>query len=139
MSLRITDGKNFRHGKMASFRTMLLVTCIAVLFFHSTFSNRAAAQQPNIIYIFVDDLASGMTGFSNPNAIPLTPNLDALATGGMQFTRAYANAICSPSRGTLYTGYHLGHTINDQNVENFRAQDIMPGEMVQPAGYATAG
>ena len=138
MSLGITDGKNFRHGKMASFRTMLLVTCIAVLFFHSTFSNRAAAQQPNIIYIFVDDLASGMTGFTNPNAIPLTPNLDALATGGMQFTRAYANAICSPSRGTLYTGYHLGHTINDQNVENFRAQDIMPGEMVQPAGYATA-
>ena len=95
-------------------------------------------DQPNIIYIFTDDLASGMVGFTNPNAVPLTPNLDALASAGLQFNRAYANAICSPSRGSLYTGYHLGHTINDQNVENFRNQDIMPGEMVKEAGYATA-
>lgn len=98
----------------------------------------ASGDQPNIIYIFVDDLSSGMVGFANPNSIPTTPNLDALAQAGLQFNQAYANAICSPSRGTLYTGYHLGHTINDENVENFRNQDIMPGEMVKAAGYATA-
>ena len=104
--------------------------------------NSAAAgeetKRPNVIYIFVDDLSSGMTGFSNPLSIPRTPNLDAMAGAGMVFSRAYANTICSPSRGTMYTGYHLGHTINDENVENFRDQDIMPGEMVKAAGYSTA-
>jgi len=101
--------------------------------------DQAEAQtQPNIIYIFVDDLSSGMTGFSNPDTPVKTPNMDALAAAGLQFTRAYANALCSPSRGTLYTGYHLGHTINDENVENFRNEDIMPGEMMKTAGYATA-
>ena len=104
-----------------------------------TVGNQAIAQtQPNIIYIFVDDLSSGMVGFTNPNTVVQTPNLDALATAGLQFTRAYANAVCSPSRGSLYTGYHLGHTINDENVENFRSEDIMPGEMMKAAGYATA-
>ena len=97
-----------------------------------------AQTQPNIIYIFVDDLSSGMVGFTNPNTPVKTPNLNALAASGLQFTQAYANAVCSPSRGSLYTGYHLGHTINDENVENFRNEDIMPGEMMKTAGYATA-
>ena len=79
-----------------------------------------------------------MTGFTNPNTPVKTPNLNALAEAGLQFTQAYANAVCSPSRGSLYTGYHLGHTINDENVENFRGEDIMPGEMMKTAGYATA-
>ena len=95
-------------------------------------------NQPNIIYIFVDDLSSGMVGFTNPNTPVLTPNIDALAAAGLQFTQAYANTICSPSRGSLHTGYHNGHAINDRNVINFRAEDIMPGEMIKPAGYATA-
>ena len=97
-----------------------------------------AQDQPNIIYIFVDDLSSGMVGFTNPNTPVLTPNLDALAAASLQFTQAYANTICSPSRGSLHTGYHNGHAINDRNVINFRAEDIMPGEMIKPAGYATA-
>ena len=102
-------------------------------------NNQAQAQdQPNIIYIFVDDLSSGMTGFSNPNTVIKTPNLDALAAAGVQFTQAYANTICSPSRGSLHTGYHNGHAINDRNVINFRSEDIMPGEVMKTAGYATA-
>ena len=97
-----------------------------------------AQEQPNIIYIFVDDLSSGMVGFTNPNTLIQTPNIDALAEAGLQFTQAYANTICSPSRGSLHTGYHNGHAINDRNVINFRAEDIMPGEMIKEAGYATA-
>ena len=90
-----------------------------------------AQEQPNIIYIFVDDLSSGMVGFTNPNTLIQTPNIDALAEAGLQFTQAYANTICSPSRGSLHTGYHNGHAINDRNVINFRAEDIMPGEMIK--------
>jgi len=117
---------------------------VAVYFqFGISANNQLQAQvllnnQPNIIYIFVDDLSSGMVGFTNPNTPIKTPHIDALAAQGLQFTQAYANTICSPSRGSLHTGYHNGHAINDRNVINFRAEDIMPGEMVKKAGYTTA-
>lgn len=106
----------------------------------ATIATTATAQssKPNIIYVFVDDLGSGEVGFTNPDAQIDTPNLDALASGGLHFTQAYATAICSPSRGVLYTGYHSGHAVNDQNVENFRDEDIMPGEVMKAAGYGTA-
>ena len=119
-------------------RLVAIATVLCCLLVAKTDKQLQAQNQPNIIYIFVDDLSSGMCGFTNPNTLIRTPNIDALATGGLQFTQAYANAVCSPSRGSLYTGYHLGHAINDRNVINFRSEDIMPGEMVKQAGYATA-
>ena len=40
-----------------------------------------------------------------------TPNIDRLATQGMRFTQFYAGtAVCAPSRASLMTGLHTGHT-----------------------------
>ena len=118
--------------------SVAIVAALCCLFGIQDNNQLQAQDQPNIIYIFVDDLSSGMVGFTNPNTPVKTPNIDALAAAGIQFTQAYANTICSPSRGSLHTGYHNGHAINDRNVINFRAEDIMPGEMIKEAGYATA-
>jgi len=65
-------------------------------------SQLQAQDQPNIIYIFVDDLSSGMVGFTNPNTPVLTPNIDALAAAGLQFTQAYArlNRLATRRRST---------------------------------------
>ena len=127
------------HGNgMLKRRFVVLAAALYCLLGTQANSQLQAQDQPNIIYIFVDDLSSGMVGFTNPNTPVQTPNIDALAAAGLQFTQAYANTICSPSRGSLHTGYHNGHAINDRNVINFRAEDIMPGEMIKPAGYATA-
>ena len=65
--------------------------------------------KPNIIYILADDLGYGDLGSYGQQKIE-TPNLDALAAGGVRFTDHYAGApVCAPSRCVLLTGKHMGH------------------------------
>lgn len=61
----------------------------------------------NILFITADqwrgDCLSGLG-----HSVVQTPNLDALAADGVQFTRHYANAVpCAPSRASLHTGLYL--------------------------------
>jgi arylsulfatase A-like enzyme len=69
-----------------------------------------AAQQPNIVFFFVDDM--GWQDTSVPfhsettrlNREYRTPNMEKLAGDGLVFTNAYACSVCSPSRVSLMTG-----------------------------------
>ena len=58
----------------------------------------------NVVFIISDDHAAHVTGaYGNP--LVRTPNIDGLASEGMLFERAYANApMCSASRQSLMTG-----------------------------------
>ena len=62
--------------------------------------------KPNIIVIYLDDLGYG--DLSSYGATELqTPNIDALASGGVKFTNGYASsATCTPSRYALLTGMY---------------------------------
>ena len=62
----------------------------------------ARPGSPNIIYIVLDD-----TGFSDLHCYGsevATPNIDALAAGGLRYNNFHCKAICSPSRAALLTG-----------------------------------
>jgi len=63
-----------------------------------------ADNRPNILLILVDDM-----GFSDIGCyggeIP-TPNIDALAAGGVRFTQFYNTARCSTTRASLLTGLY---------------------------------
>ncbi len=91
------------------------------------------SKQPNIIFILADDM-----GYSDLSCYGAqgykTPVLDGLASEGMRFDQAYANApICSPTRTALVTGRYQGHYkagLNEPNV------NIKPGEEL-PKGTAT--
>ena len=78
-------------------------------------SNAAAKQdgaggKPNIIYILADDLGYGDLSLTGQERFS-TPNIDALASGGITFTRHYAGtSVSAPSRSCLLTGQHTGHT-----------------------------
>ncbi|WP_372772755.1 sulfatase [Mangrovibacterium sp.] len=62
-----------------------------------------AAEQPNVVVFLFDDLRPELGCYGN-NQIK-TPNIDALATDGVMFTKAYCQqAICAPSRMSLLTG-----------------------------------
>lgn len=63
-----------------------------------------AQEQPNVILILADDLGySDISSYGSKNV--KTPNLDALAKEGLQFTNYHTGAsICSPSRAALLTG-----------------------------------
>ncbi len=59
---------------------------------------------PNVVIIYTDDLGYGDVGAYGSEAIP-TPNIDALAAGGLRFTDGHAtSATCTPSRYALLTG-----------------------------------
>jgi arylsulfatase len=63
---------------------------------------RAAAGSPNVLIIVLDDTGFGQLGcYGSPIA---TPNLDALASGGLLYTNMHTTALCSPSRSCIITG-----------------------------------
>lgn len=121
--------------------------CLFLLVFLGfwVFSFSASAQkQPNIIVIMADDLGYGDLGCYGQEVIK-TPNIDALASGGMKFTNFYAGCtVCSPSRESLLTGMHTGHTYIRGNYLTDEQGDLtMPGnkitiaEIVKKVGYRT--
>jgi arylsulfatase A-like enzyme len=64
-------------------------------------------MKPNLIYIVSDDLGYadlGCYGGREAPFGPVSPNIDALAAGGLRFTEGYSNApVCSPTRFALMT------------------------------------
>jgi len=80
-------------------RLVLLIASLGVLSGHLT---AAEPQRPNIIVILADDMGFSDIGCSGGEIA--TPNLDALAKGGVRFTQFYNTARCCPTRASLLTG-----------------------------------
>ncbi len=112
--------------------------CIAVLFLLTGLLSlcHAQSQKPNIIFILADDLGYGDLGCYGSAKIK-TPHIDRLAKTGMRFTDFYAGStVCAPSRASLMTGQHTGHTNIRGNgeVPLAEADTILPQRLHQ-AGY----
>ena len=100
------------------------------------------ARRPNIIVILSDDV-----GFSDIGCYGgeiATPNLDALAKGGVRFKQFYNTARCCPTRASLLTGLHphqagIGHMMEDRGLEGYRGNlnrsCVTIAEALKPAGY----
>ena len=105
-----------------------------------------AAPPPNILLIMVDDL--GPEWISSYGAEDIkTPNIDALAEGGMRFTNAYSMPQCTPTRVTLLTGqYPFRHGwVNHWDVPRWPVGCFFDwnryttfARVLRDAGYATA-
>ena len=109
-----------------------------------------AAQKPNVIIIYIDDMGIGDVGCFGGKFTP-TPNIDRLAAEGIKFTQYYSAApVSSPSRCGLTTGmYPIEHGFNtyldskakNRNCEQVNYLDPSAPSMArafQQAGYATA-
>ncbi len=69
-----------------------------------------AYSKPNIVYILADDLGYGDLSCYGQKLFS-TPNIDKLASSGIKFTQHYSGStVCAPSRSSLMTGQHTGHT-----------------------------
>jgi arylsulfatase A-like enzyme len=84
---------------------MMRIILILTVLFHVGFlySVQATIQKPNILFIMLDDLGKEWISCYGAEDIE-TPNIDALAAGGMKFNNAYSMPQCTPSRATLLTG-----------------------------------
>jgi arylsulfatase A-like enzyme len=101
---------------------------------------KTAYPKPNIIFIMADDLGYGDLGVYGQETI-LTPHLDKLAQEGLRFTSFYAGCtVCRPSRLSLWTGKHMGHTPIFSNASyHFKPADQTVAELLKKAGYTTGG
>ena len=88
-------------------------------------------QKPNVIFVLSDDLAQGDVGCYGQKLIK-TPHLDAMAQEGTRFTQAYCGtSVCAPSRASLMTGLHTGHSPIRANREvQPEGQKPLPGRHV---------
>ncbi len=107
----------------------------------------AGPPRPNIVVILTDD-----AGYSDPGCYGgemATPNIDALARGGIRFSKFYTNARCSPTRASLLTGMYphrvgVGELCGRKNNTPFpgykrnMAGDVVTlAEALRGAGYHT--
>ena len=100
------------------------------------------ASRLNVLLITADDLGLQLSVYGD-NVIK-TPNLDALAASGVQFEVAYvAQASCSPSRSTMFTGLyvHSNGQFGLTNASDFslhpHLHDATIPNILKRAGYRT--
>lgn len=101
-------------------------------------TEKASENKTNIIFILVDDLGYGDLGCYGSQFIQ-TPNLDRMAENGIRFTQHYSGStVCAPSRSTLMTGMHTGHTYIRGNGDISLTDSIVVlPELLKSAGYRT--
>ena len=100
--------------------------------------------RPHTVFILADDLGYGDLSCYGQQHFQ-TPNLDKMAAGGMRFTQHYSGTtVCAPSRCSLMTGKHTGHTAIRGNKEwqpegqfPMAAGEITVAELLKQAGYVT--
>ncbi len=113
-------------------------------------SSGGESEQPNIIFIFIDDMGYGDLS-SYGNCKMETPNIDKLAEEGIKFTNFYVGSpICSPSRVAVTTGqYPSRHQITSfiassernrkRNMVNYLDPEAPSlARAMKDGGYATA-
>jgi len=98
------------------------------------------SSKPNIIFILSDDLGVDILSCFGSDQYK-TPHLDALATGGMKFTHAYAAPLCGPSRALIMTGryaFRTGAVNQDMVAQITPEKEVMMPKILKGAGYVTA-
>ena len=101
----------------------------------------APDRQPNIVVILADDLGHGDASYHQHPDDVHTPNLDTLATDGVQMTNGYANcSVCAPTRASLLTGRYSQrfgfYDANDSRV-GLPTDEITIADLLAQKGYST--
>ncbi|MCD6049490.1 MAG: atsA 3 [Verrucomicrobia bacterium] len=116
-----------------------LIACLLAL---ASAGSSIAAQKPNIVLIYADDLGYGDVSANGSKTIK-TPNMDRIAKEGLRFTAGYAtSATCTPSRYSLMTGEYAWRQKGTGILPGDAALIIKPGRttlpsVLQKAGYKT--
>lgn len=101
----------------------------------------AAETKPNILIFYMDDMGWAQPGSYGGKMVP-TPNMDALAAGGVRFTNGYSSGcVCSPGRVGLMTGRYQARTGHDANPtregRELLLSETTMAQHLKTAGYAT--
>lgn len=96
-------------------------------------------DNPNVLYILVDDLGWGDVSY---HCSPIrTPNIDRLVSRGIELDYHYVNPVCTPTRASLMTGRFPGRFGSHATVPS--PQPVLPdsyytlAQLFRDGGYAT--
>lgn len=71
----------------------------------------AEGKAPNIVLVVIDDVGPDRLAFYGEGPTPATtPQLSALAAGGVVFSNAWGSAVCTPARAMINTGLYGIHS-----------------------------
>jgi arylsulfatase A-like enzyme len=103
----------------------------------------ADPRKPNIVFLVADDMGYADVGFNGCSDVP-TPNIDAIAKGGVRFANGYVSGTyCSPTRAGLLTGRYqqrFGHEFNPPGEgarHGLPLSETTIADRLKAAGYAT--
>ena len=121
--------------------SLIIVTSLCVVC--ANLRADAVPIRPNILWLIAEDFGQHLGCYGTKEVS--TPNLDALAAGGMRFTRCFTTApVCSPSRSAFMTGMYAT-TIGAHNHRSNRngAHPLPDGvrlltDWMRDVGYFTA-
>lgn len=92
-------------------------------------------DKPNVILIMADDIGFEALGFNGAINYK-TPVLDSLARNGINFTNAYSQPLCSPTRVKIMTG--KPNYINYEYFTYLNPSQKTFGNLFQENGYKTS-
>ncbi len=100
-----------------------------------------SAGRPNIVFILSDDYGlDGVGCYGSDRHKGRTPNMDALAAGGIRFERCYSAPLCGPTRCEINSGRYAFRTggLTNQTAGQPVAKDEYPlARILTEAGYDT--
>jgi arylsulfatase A-like enzyme len=116
-----------------------LLLCFAAALLSS--ATAADVAKPNILIFYLDDMGWAQPGAYGGKMAP-TPNMDALAAGGVRFTNGYSSGcVCSPGRVGLMTGRYQARTGHDANPTKAGRELLLSettlAQHLKTAGYTT--
>ncbi len=112
-----------------------------IVFFIALSTPLFAADKPNIVIFYLDDMGWAQPGAYGGKLAP-TPNMDSLAANGVRFTNGYSSGcVCSPGRVGLMTGRYQARTGHDANPtregRELLLSETTMAQHLKPAGYTT--
>ncbi|MFN7948565.1 MAG: sulfatase [Blastocatellia bacterium] len=133
------------HSRRYFFSFVLVLCCSLSFSLHS--ATISAARQPNIIFIYADDMGWGDLGCYGAKAIR-TPNIDRMAAEGLRLTNFYSVApVCTPSRAAALTGryaarmgiqqMHLSNVLTYQDQTGLPTDETTMATALKARGYVT--
>jgi arylsulfatase A-like enzyme len=129
---------------MINLKSSLGIGIVSLVSFQATSQKSEASKSasPNVVLILMDDMGYGDIGRTGANQYE-TPNLDRLASQGMQFSWYYCpQAVSSASRAGLLTGCYpnrigiSGALMPDARV-GINSEETTIAEMLKTKGYHT--
>ncbi|MFT7632528.1 MAG: arylsulfatase A-like enzyme [Mariniblastus sp.] len=134
---------------MKIFKTFFVAVCLLAAICHqnsamATDPVTTSGSRPNIIVIMSDDMGYSDIGCYGSEIS--TPNLNALAAGGLRYTHFYNTGRCCPTRASLLTGLYahqagVGQMTSDGGQDGYRGDlsknAVTIAEVMKTAGYST--